>query len=71
MTGIVRKLALQNYSLGPPVETFGPNWKVVAIVVALALLFCWPALAVAWDLHDRTAWIVFYALFGIKEASHV
>jgi uncharacterized protein DUF6585 len=53
---------LQNYSLGPPVETFGPNWKIVAIVVALGLLFCWLALAVAWDLHDRTAWIVFYAL---------
>ncbi|HEY6946479.1 MAG TPA: DUF6585 family protein [Candidatus Acidoferrum sp.] len=56
---------MQNYSLGPPIETFGPNWKVVAIVVALGLLFCGPALAVAWDLHDRTAWTIFYALTAL------
>src|SRR6266851_4427998 len=57
-----RNLRLRNYTLGPPFETYGPNVRVIAILLVLALLFCWLAFAVARDLRDPTAWFVFYAL---------
>jgi hypothetical protein len=53
---------LRNYTLGPPVETYGPNLRIAAIVVVLGLLFCWLAFAVAIDTRDRTAWAVFLGL---------
>ncbi|HET8923226.1 MAG TPA: hypothetical protein VFN26_09560 [Candidatus Acidoferrum sp.] len=53
---------MRNYSLGPPLETFGPNIRVIVIVLVLALLFCGLAFNVARDLQDHTAWRVFYAL---------
>src|SRR5260370_10644711 len=59
-----RNLRLRNYTLGPPLETYGPNLRVIAILLVLALLFCWLAFAVARDLRDPTAWFVFYALSG-------
>lgn len=57
-----RNLRLRNYTLGLPLETYGPNIRVIAILLVLALLFCGLAFAVAIDLRDPTAWLVFYAL---------
>src|SRR5260370_8182354 len=57
-----RNLRLRNSTLGPPFDTYGPNVRVIAILLVLALLFCWLAFAVARDLRDPTAWFVFYAL---------
>ena len=56
---------MRNYALGPPIETFGPNVRVIAILLVLALLFCGLAFAVAEDLQDHTAWLVFYTLASI------
>src|SRR5260370_8977070 len=57
-----RNLRLRNSTLGPPFDTYGPNVRVIAILLVLALLFCWLAFAVARDLRDPRAWFVFYAL---------
>jgi hypothetical protein len=62
MARLGRHLLLQNYTLGPPLETFGPNIRVIAILLVLALFFCGLAFAVAIDLRDSTAWLVFYVL---------
>jgi hypothetical protein len=59
-----RSFTLENYTLGAPRGSYGPNIRVVAILVPIALLFSWLAFAVARDLRDRTAWIVFYVLAG-------
>ena len=53
---------LRSPALGPVLETYGPNIRVVAIVLFLALFFCTVALLFALDLRDRTAWIIFYLL---------
>lgn len=55
-------------------ETYGPNLRITAIILALALLFCGLAFAVAIDIHDRTAWIVFYSLsagFAVLALRHL
>jgi hypothetical protein len=62
MVTLSRNFQLRNYTLGLPLETFGPNIRVIAILLVLALLFCGLAFAVASDLRDHTAWWVFYAL---------
>lgn len=56
---------MRNYALGPPIETFGPNPRVIAILFALAFLFCGLAFAVARELRDPTGWFVFYALTAV------
>src|SRR5260370_17355181 len=55
-----RNLRLRNYTLGPPLETYGPNVRVIAILLVLALLFCWLSFAVAIDLRDPTPCFLFY-----------
>ena len=53
---------MRNYTLGPALETYGPNVRILAILSAIALLFCWLSFAVAWEVRDQKAWIVFWAL---------
>jgi hypothetical protein len=58
---------LQNYTLGPPLQTYGPNIKVTVILCVVGLLLCLLILAVAVEVKDLTAWTIFYlaaALFG-------
>ena len=56
---------LENYTLGPPVKTYGPNIKVTAILGVVGLFPCLLAFAVANDIKDPTAWTVFYALSAL------
>lgn len=58
---------MQNYTLGPPLQTYGPNIKATVILCAVGLLLCLLILAVAVEVKDLTAWTIFYvvaALFG-------
>jgi len=58
---------LQNYTLGPPLQTYGPNIKVTVILCVVGVLLCLLILAVAVEVKDLTAWTIFYlvaALFG-------
>jgi hypothetical protein len=58
---------LQNYTLGPPLQTYGPNIKVTVILCAVGLLLCLLIFAVAIEVKDLTAWTIFYlaaALYG-------
>jgi hypothetical protein len=49
-------------TLGPATKTFGPSLRISAILTLLALLFCGLAYAVAHEVQNFTAWIVFDAL---------
>jgi hypothetical protein len=58
---------LQNYTLGPPLQTYGPNIKVTVVLCVVGLLLCLLILAVAVEVKDLTAWAIFYlvaAVFG-------
>jgi len=58
---------LQNYTLGPPLQTYGPNVKVTVILSVVGLLPCLLIFAVAIEVKDLTAWTIFYlvaALYG-------
>ena len=60
--------------LGPAKQTFGPSLRISVILMLLAFLFCGLAYAVARDVQDRTAWIVFEALtlfFCVYVACHL
>jgi len=56
---------LENYALGPPVKTYGPNIKVTAILGFVGLFPCLLAFAVANEIKDPTAWTIFYALSAL------
>jgi len=56
---------LQNYTLGPPLKTFGPNIKVVVILGIVGFLLCLLVFAVAIEVKDPTAWTIFYALSAL------
>ena len=56
---------MQNYALGPPLQTYGPNSKVTAILVVVGLLLCLLVLAVAREVKGTTAWTIFYALSAL------
>ena len=45
--------------LGPVLKTFGPSYRVAGIVLVLGLIFGGLAFAVAYGIHDQTAWLVF------------
>ena len=58
---------MQNYTLGPPLQSYGPNVKVTVILCVVGLLLCLLILAVAIEVKDLTAWTIFYlvaALYG-------
>ena len=48
--------------MGPAIQSFGPSLRISAILILLAFLFCGLAYAVAHELQDRTAWIIFDVL---------
>lgn len=54
-----------NYTLGPPLETYGPNPRTVGIIVVIGGMFCGFAYAVAAEVQDRTAWAVFSGMTAI------
>jgi len=54
-----------NYTLGPALETYGPNIKVTGILVAIGGLFCGLAYAVALDALNKTAWAVFVGMTAV------
>jgi len=56
---------LQNYTLGPPLKTYGPNIKVTVILGVVGGLLCLLAFAVAIEVKDPTAWVIFYALTAL------
>jgi hypothetical protein len=56
---------LQNYTLGPPLQTYGPNIKVTAILGVVGLLLCLLVFAVAIEVRDPTAWTIFYILAAL------
>ena len=62
ITVILMDRNFRNPTLGPVLETYGPNIRSVAIVLVVGLLFCTVALLFAMDLRERAAWIVFYVL---------
>ena len=53
---------MENYTLGPPLKSYGPNIKVTAILVVVGLLLCLLVFAVAMEIKDATAWTIFYLL---------
>jgi hypothetical protein len=58
---------LQNYKLGPPLQTYGPNIKVTVILCVVGLLLFLLIFAVAIEVKDLTAWTIVYlaaALYG-------
>jgi hypothetical protein len=56
---------LQNHTLGPPLQTYGPNTKVTAILCVVELLVGLLVFAVALGLKDLTAWTISYLLAGL------
>jgi hypothetical protein len=56
---------LQNYTLGPPLQTYRPNIKVTAILCVVGLLLCLLVFAVAIGLKDLTAWTTAYLLAAL------
>jgi len=61
-------------TLGPALETFGPNYKITGILFVIGLVFSGIAYAVADDLHDRTGWMIFdgtVLFFGALVWSHL
>ena len=48
--------------LGPEVERYGPNVKVVVIAFLLGALFCLPFWFGAKDANSRTGWAIFFAV---------
>jgi hypothetical protein len=59
------RAGLQNYTLGPPLQTYGPNIKVTAILAVVGLLLCLLVFAVALEVRDTTAWTIFYILAAL------
>jgi len=56
---------LENYTLGPPLKSYGPNIKVTVIPVVVGLLLCLLVFAVAMEIKDATAWTIFYVLAAL------
>ena len=44
---------LENYTLGPPLETYGPNARTVSILVVIGRMFCGFAYAIAADVQGN------------------
>lgn len=60
--------AMSHSTLGPSRQTFGPNLRILVVLLVIGFLFSGLAYAVAHEIRDRTAWIVFNALtvgFGV------
>ncbi len=53
---------MKSYTLGPPVETFGPSIRITTVFGAFGLFACTMAFLVAHELEDSTAWRIFFAL---------
>lgn len=53
---------MENYTLGPPLETLGPNMRTVGIIVVIGGMFCGFAYLVAADVQGKTAWAVFFGM---------
>lgn len=53
---------MENYTLGPSLETYGPNPRTVGIIVVIGGLFCGFAYAVAAEVQDKTARTVFLGM---------
>jgi hypothetical protein len=53
---------MRNYTLGPPIETYGPNIRIAAILAAAGGFICLLAFSVAHEIKDTTAWAIFLGL---------
>lgn len=65
---------MRHSTLGPAIQTFGPSLRISAILTVIGFLFCGLAYAVAHEIQDRTAWIVFDVLtlgFCVYIARHL
>jgi hypothetical protein len=60
--GSQRQTPLENYALGPPLEAYGPNIRITALVDAASRAICLLAFGVAREIQDPTAWRIFFAL---------
>lgn len=56
---------MENYTLGPPLETYGPNPRTVGIIVVIGGMFCGFAYAMAADVQGKTAWAVFFGMTAV------
>ena len=56
---------MENYTLGPPLRSYGPNIKVTVILVVVGLLPCLLVFAVAIEIKDATAWTIFCLLAAL------
>jgi hypothetical protein len=56
---------LPNYTLGPPLKTYGPNIKVTAILGVVGPIPCLLAFGVAMEVRDPIAWAIFYGLTAL------
>lgn len=56
---------MRNYTLGPPLETYGPNPRSVGIIVVIGGLFCGFAYAVAADAQSKTALGFFWGMTAV------
>jgi hypothetical protein len=60
---------MRSYTLGPPVETFGPNIRITTVFGAFGLFICTLAFLVAHEIKDSTAWRIFFALAALFAGS--
>ncbi len=56
---------MENYTLGPPLKTFGPNIKVTIILGVVGLILCLLVFAVAIGVKGTTAWSISYAVSAL------
>ena len=65
---------MRHSTLGSTIQTFGPSLRIVTILVVVGLVPCGLACAVAREIEERTAWLVFDGLtlgFGVSIARHL
>ncbi len=56
---------MRDYTLGVPLETYGPNIRAIGIIVVTGGMFCGLAYAVAADVQGKTVWDVFFGMTAV------
>jgi len=56
---------MRNYTLGPAIETFGPNIRITALFAVGASFICLIAFGVAHETNDVTAWTIFLVVTAL------
>jgi len=56
---------VRHYTLGPPIETYGPNIRITALFVAAASVIWLIAFGIAHDTKDVTAWTILFLVSAL------